>query len=54
VPLFGFTEVVAVVFVGVFDYVAYRDVFERRDTNVPQTIKRRRNYYHGQRIPRAA
>ena len=40
VPLFGLTEALAVVFVGVFNYVAYRDVFERRDTNVPQAVKK--------------
>jgi hypothetical protein len=38
-PVYGLTAAVAVVFVGVFNYVAYRDVFERRDTNLPQAIK---------------
>ena len=35
-PVFGLVDAVTVLFLGVFNYVAYRDVFERRPGNAPQ------------------
>lgn len=38
-PVFGLIDAATLLFAGVFNYVAYRDVFERRSGNVPQEIK---------------
>jgi hypothetical protein len=35
-PLYGMTSAVWIVFMGVVNYVAYRDIFERRSANLPQ------------------
>lgn len=35
VPLFGMTNAAFLVFMGVFNYVVYRDIFERRAQNAP-------------------
>jgi hypothetical protein len=35
-PAYGLTNALFLVFMGVFNYVAYRDIFERRSRNVPQ------------------
>lgn len=34
-PLFGMTNAAFLVFMGVFNYVVYRDIFERRAQNAP-------------------
>jgi len=36
VPAYGLTMATWVVFAGVLNYVAYRDIFERRSANLPQ------------------
>ena len=38
VPAFGLTNAVWIVFVGVVNYVAYRDIFERRSENSPKSV----------------
>lgn len=38
VPTYGFINAVWIVFVGVVNYVAYRDIFERRSENLPMTV----------------
>ena len=38
VPAYGLTTAVFLVFMGVFNYVAYRDIFERRSGNVPKAV----------------
>jgi hypothetical protein len=38
VPAFGLTIAAWMVFVGVLNYVAYRDIFERRSENSPKTV----------------
>jgi len=38
VPAYGFTDAVWIVFVGVLNYVAYRDIFERQSANSPETV----------------
>jgi hypothetical protein len=38
VPAFGLTTAAWIVFVGVLNYVAYRDIFERQSTNSPETV----------------
>jgi hypothetical protein len=38
VPAYGLTTATWIVFVGVLNYVAYRDIFERRDANLPETV----------------
>ncbi len=35
-PLFGLTDAALLVFLGILNYVAYRDIFERRSENAPQ------------------
>jgi hypothetical protein len=37
-PVFGLIDATTVLFVGVFNYVAYRDVFERRSGNAPLQV----------------
>jgi hypothetical protein len=37
-PVFGLIDAATVLFVGVFNYVAYRDVFERRSGNAPLQV----------------
>ncbi len=34
-PSYGMTEAAWLVFMGILNYVAYRDIFERRDENLP-------------------
>jgi hypothetical protein len=38
VPAFGMTTAAWIVFMGVLNYVAYRDIFERRSANLPKTV----------------
>jgi hypothetical protein len=38
VPAFGLTTAAWIVFAGVLNYVAYRDIFERQSTNFPEEI----------------
>jgi hypothetical protein len=38
VPAFGMTSAAWIVFMGVLNYVAYRDIFERRFGNLPEAI----------------
>jgi hypothetical protein len=38
VPAFGMTTAAWIVFMGVLNYVAYRDIFERRSDNLPKTV----------------
>jgi hypothetical protein len=38
VPFYGMTLAAWIVFIGVLNYVAYRDIFQRRSANLPQTI----------------
>jgi hypothetical protein len=38
-PVFGLIDAATLLFIGVFNYVAYRDVFERRSDTAPQAIK---------------
>lgn len=35
-PLYGMTDAALLVFLGVLNYVAYRDIFERRSGNLPK------------------
>ncbi len=35
IPSYGMTEAAMLVFMGILGYVAYRDIFERRDENLP-------------------
>jgi hypothetical protein len=35
IPSYGMTEAALLVFLGILSYVAYRDIFERRDENFP-------------------
>lgn len=37
-PAYGMTAAAFLVFLGVFNFVAYRDIFERRDRNLPQAV----------------
>lgn len=37
-PLWGMTMAVCIVFIGVVNYVAYRDIFERRSQNLPKAV----------------
>jgi hypothetical protein len=37
IPSYGMTEAALLVFLGILSYVAYRDIFERRDENLPAT-----------------
>jgi hypothetical protein len=37
-PVFGLIDAATLLFVGVFNYVAYRDVFERRSDNAPLPV----------------
>lgn len=39
VPAYGLTMAIWVVFAGVLNYVAYRDIFERRSMNLPQVVE---------------
>jgi hypothetical protein len=39
VPAYGLTMAIWVVFAGVLNYVAYRDIFERRSANLPQVVE---------------
>ena len=36
VPAYGMTTAAFLVFIGVLNYVAYRDIFERRSGNLPE------------------
>jgi hypothetical protein len=38
VPAYGMTMAACIVFLGVFYYVAYRDIFERRSSNLPKAV----------------
>jgi hypothetical protein len=38
VPSYGMTEAALLVFLGILSYVAYRDIFERRDENLPASV----------------
>jgi hypothetical protein len=38
IPSYGMTEAALLVFVGILSYVAYRDIFERRDENLPAQV----------------
>ena len=38
VPAYGMTTAVFLVFMGTFNYVAYRDIFERRSGNLPKAV----------------
>ena len=40
IPAYGMTEAATLVFVGILSYVAYRDIFERRDENLPASVTR--------------
>jgi len=37
-PAYGMTMAASIVFLGVFNYVAYRDIFERRSGNLPKIV----------------
>jgi hypothetical protein len=37
-PAYGMTAAAFLVFLGVFNFVAYRDIFERRDANLPKAV----------------
>ena len=37
-PAYGMTMAATIVFLGVFNYVAYRDIFERRSGNLPKAV----------------
>jgi hypothetical protein len=39
IPSYGMTEAAWLVFMGILNYVAYRDIFERRDQNLPATAR---------------
>jgi hypothetical protein len=39
IPSYGMTEAAWLVFMGIVNYVAYRDIFERRDQNLPVTAR---------------
>lgn len=38
VPAYGLTMATGIVFMGVLNYVAYRDIFERQSANSPETV----------------
>jgi hypothetical protein len=38
VPAYGMTSAAFLVFMGVLNYVAYRDIFERRSGNLPKQV----------------
>jgi hypothetical protein len=38
IPSYGMTEAALLVFMGILSYVAYRDIFERRDENLPAKV----------------
>ena len=38
IPSYGMTEAALLVFMGILSYVAYRDIFERRDENLPAIV----------------
>jgi hypothetical protein len=40
VPAYGMTAAAFIVFTGILNYVAYRDIFEQRAENLPKTIAR--------------
>lgn len=40
VPAYGMTAAAFIVFMGILNYVAYRDIFEHRAENLPKTIAR--------------
>jgi hypothetical protein len=40
IPAYGMTEAAMLVFMGILGYVAYRDIFERRDENLPAGVAR--------------
>ncbi len=42
IPAYGMTEAALLVFMGTLTYVAYRDIFERRDENLPAPVAARR------------
>jgi hypothetical protein len=37
-PAYGMTAAAFLVFLGVFNFVAFRDIFERRDVNLPKAV----------------
>jgi hypothetical protein len=37
-PAYGMTMAASIVFLGVFNYIAYRDIFERRSGNLPKAV----------------
>lgn len=39
IPAYGMTSAAWIVFMGILNYVAYRDIFERRSANVPQVVE---------------
>jgi hypothetical protein len=39
IPSYGMTEAAWLVFMGILNYVAYRDIFEQRDQNLPATAR---------------
>lgn len=41
IPSYGITEAALLVFLGILSYVAYRDIFERRDENLPVKVAAR-------------
>jgi hypothetical protein len=41
IPSYGMTEAAMLVFIGILSYVAYRDIFERRDENFPAKVATR-------------
>lgn len=38
VPAYGMPMAATIVFLGVFNYVAYRDIFKRRSGNLPKAV----------------
>lgn len=38
IPAYGMTQAVLLVFIGILGYVAYRDIFEQRDENLPASV----------------
>lgn len=39
IPAYGMPEAAMLVFMGILGYVAYRDIFERRDENLPAPVE---------------
>jgi hypothetical protein len=49
-PAYGMTVATFVVFMGIVNYVAYRDIFERRSENLPKAVTRARHSTPAQAI----